>query len=50
MVPASTLADAGLTLEIVDRSSATHMPVRILGYVGPTLVRQVDFSDTKLDI
>lgn len=50
MVPASALANTGLTLEIVDISSTTYMPVRVLGYAGSTLVRQVDFSNTKLNV
>ncbi len=50
IVPASAFADTGLTLEIVDLSSTTYMPVRVLGYVGSTLVRQVDFSNTKLNV
>ena len=50
IVPTSALANTGLTLEIVDLSSATYMPVRVLGYAGSTLVRQVDFSNTKLNI
>jgi hypothetical protein len=49
LVPTSALADAGLTLEIVDLSSATYLPVRVLGYAGATLVRQVDFSNTRLN-
>lgn len=50
IVPASPLGDTGLTLEIVDLSSTTYMPVRVRGYAGSTLVRQVDFSNTKLNI
>ncbi len=46
-----THADAasdGLTLEVVDVSKTTHLPVRILGYDGPVLVRSIVFSDVKL--
>ncbi len=50
LAPASALTDTGLTLEIVELSSTTNMPVRVLGYAGATLVRQVDFSNTKLNI
>jgi outer membrane lipoprotein-sorting protein len=39
----------GLTLEVVDVSETTHMPVRVLGYEGTVLVRSVDFSDVKLE-
>jgi outer membrane lipoprotein-sorting protein len=48
LVPTSSVTDAGLTLEIVDISSATNLPIRVLGYDGPTLVRQVQFSNVKL--
>jgi outer membrane lipoprotein-sorting protein len=41
-------ADDGLTLEVVDVSKTTHLPVRILGYEGPVLVRSIVFSDVKL--
>jgi len=47
LVPAAAEAD-GLTLEIVDVSEATHLPIRILGYEGSTLVRSIVFSDVKL--
>jgi hypothetical protein len=50
IVPTSALANTGLTLEIVDLSSTTYMPVRVLGYDGATLVRQVDFTNTKLNV
>ena len=46
-----THADAasdGLTLEVVDVSKTTHLPVRILGYDGSELVRSIVFSDVKL--
>jgi outer membrane lipoprotein-sorting protein len=41
-------ASDGLTLEVVDVSKTTHLPVRILGYEGSTLVRSIYFSDVKL--
>jgi outer membrane lipoprotein-sorting protein len=50
LVPASSTTDAGLTLEIIDISSTTNMPIRILGYDGPNLVRQVQFSNVKLQV
>jgi outer membrane lipoprotein-sorting protein len=40
--------DNGLTLEIVDVSKTTHLPVRILGYEGSVLVRSLSFSDIKV--
>jgi hypothetical protein len=38
----------GLTHEIVDISAMNALPVRVLGYEGETLVRQVDFSNIKV--
>jgi outer membrane lipoprotein-sorting protein len=48
LVPASSAADAGLTLEVIDISSATDLPIRVLGYDGPALVRQVQFANVRL--
>ena len=48
LVPASPAADAGLTLEIIDIAATTNIPMRILAYHGPTLVRQVGLSNVKL--
>jgi hypothetical protein len=42
-------ADDGLTMEVVDVSKTTHLPIRILGYEGSTLVRSIEFSDVKID-
>ena len=42
-------ANAGLTREIVELSTSTHLPVRVIGYDGPMLVRQIDFSKVILD-
>jgi hypothetical protein len=50
LVPTSSTTDAGLTLEIVDISSTTNVPIRIFGYDGPILVRQVQFSNVKLQV
>jgi hypothetical protein len=47
LTPADVASD-GLTLEVVDVSKTTHLPVRILGYDGPVLVRSIVFSDVKL--
>ena len=47
LVPTNAVTD-GLTLEVVDVSKTTHLPVRILGYDGPVLVRSIVFSDVKL--
>lgn len=48
LVPAAPGVDAGLTSEVVDLSSTTAMPMSVLGYDGPTLVRKIDFSNVKL--
>jgi outer membrane lipoprotein-sorting protein len=47
LVPSNSESN-GLTLEVVDVSQATHLPMRVLGYEGSVLVRSVDFSDVKL--
>ena len=36
-------------VRIVDVSKTTHLPVRILGYEGPVMVRSIVFSDVKLE-
>jgi outer membrane lipoprotein-sorting protein len=46
LTPADAASD-GLTLEVVDVSKTTHLPVRILGYEGSTLVRSIVFTDVK---
>ena len=48
LTPAATVDDAGLTREIVELSTVTHLPVRVLGYEGSLLVRRIDFSSLKL--
>jgi outer membrane lipoprotein-sorting protein len=48
LVPTSSANDDGLTLEIIDISSATNLPIRVVGYDGATLVRQVQFSNVRL--
>ncbi|HET9344052.1 MAG TPA: hypothetical protein VFO25_14185, partial [Candidatus Eremiobacteraceae bacterium] len=45
LVPSSPLADADLTREVIEISTATHFPLRILGYEGPTLVRKIDIAE-----
>ncbi len=47
LIPADPGADAGFTREVMEISSATQLPIRILGYDGTTLVRKVDFADVK---
>jgi len=41
-------ANAGLTREVVELSTITHLPVRVLGYEVDTLVRKIDFSNVTL--
>jgi hypothetical protein len=48
LVPSSSAADTGLTREVVYISTMLNLPIRVLGYEGTTLVRQVDFSNIKL--
>ncbi len=45
LIPTNAVIDTGLTQEVIDLSKVTHLPVRLLGYEGTTLVRTVDFSD-----
>ncbi|MGB8205176.1 MAG: hypothetical protein WCE83_10905 [Candidatus Baltobacteraceae bacterium] len=49
LIPNSAVADTGLTHEVVDISTMTSLPLRVLGFDGETLVRQVDFADIKLE-
>ena len=48
LLPTSSVADTGFTREVVDISVPTGLPLRILGYEGNTLVRQIDFSNIIL--
>jgi len=48
LIPARPASDAGYTREIIEISSVTHFPLRVLGYQGSTLVRKIDFVDLKL--
>ena len=48
LTSADPAANAGLTREILALSPITHLPVRVLGFNGPTLVRQIDFSKVVL--
>jgi predicted extracellular nuclease len=50
LIPAGSESDAGLTREVVELSTVTHLPVQVLGYDGSTLVRKIDFSNVKLQI
>jgi outer membrane lipoprotein-sorting protein len=48
LVPAGTASDAGVTRQVVQMSASTHLPMRILGYDGATLVSSVGFSNVKM--
>lgn len=48
LIPALNASDAGYTREVVALSTTTHLPVRVLGYSGRTLVREVTFSQVTL--
>jgi outer membrane lipoprotein-sorting protein len=49
LVATSPIADTGLTSEAIEFAGPTSLPLRILGYTGATLVRQIDFSNIKLE-
>jgi outer membrane lipoprotein-sorting protein len=49
VVPTTAASSAGLTREVVEISKTTHFPVRMLGYVGVTLVQKIDFSKVRLE-
>jgi hypothetical protein len=48
LVPANSVIDTGLTLEVVDLSKGNHFPLRLSGYEGAALVRTIDFSNVIL--
>ena len=48
LIPTPSLGGTGITREVVDISVPTGLPLRILGYEGDTLVRQIDFSNIIL--
>ena len=49
IVPADPATDLGLTREIVELSATTHLPTRVIGYEGTTLVRNIAFSNVTID-
>jgi outer membrane lipoprotein-sorting protein len=49
LIPLDPAVDAGLSREVIEISPTTHLPMRVLGYDGPTVVRQIDFADVKLE-
>jgi hypothetical protein len=48
LVPADPAADGGLTREVVEIATTTHLPMRILGYTGTTLVRDIEYAKLAL--
>lgn len=48
LIPRSASLDGGLTREIVLLSKTTFLPVRVLGYAGNALVREINFSNVQL--
>jgi len=48
LVPSSSSEDSGLTNEVVDISTVSGLPIRLLGYESDRLVRQIDFSNMRL--
>jgi outer membrane lipoprotein-sorting protein len=48
LIPTNPAADAGYTREIIEISRLTHFPLRVVGYQGPTLVREVGFVAVTL--
>jgi outer membrane lipoprotein-sorting protein len=47
LITAGSAAQAGLTRQVVELSTATHFPMRILGYDGSALVRKIEFSNVR---
>ena len=48
LIPSGPTTEVGLTREALDISTATNLPIRVLGFDGDTLVRKIEFSDVKL--
>jgi outer membrane lipoprotein-sorting protein len=48
LVATSPIADTGLTSESIEFAIPMGLPLRILGYEGATIVRQIDFSNIEL--
>ena len=48
LIPTSSVTNTGLTHEIVDIPAVPSLPIRVLGYEGEMLVRQIEFSNIKL--
>jgi outer membrane lipoprotein-sorting protein len=48
LITASAASDTGLTLEGIEISKMTNLPMQVVGYEGDTLVRRIDFSNVKV--
>jgi outer membrane lipoprotein-sorting protein len=48
LIPAASPSDVGLTREVVDLSSITHLPMRVLGFDGSTLVIRIGFTNVMI--
>ncbi len=48
LIPTGVVRDTGLTLEVVDISTVTKLPLRVLGYEGSKLVRTIEFLDVRV--
>jgi hypothetical protein len=48
LIPSGPATEVGLTREALDISTATNLPIRVLGFEGGTLVRKIEFSDVKV--
>jgi hypothetical protein len=48
LISTAPAANAGLTREVVEVSTIMHLPMRVLGFDGETLVRKIEFSNVAL--
>jgi hypothetical protein len=49
LTPAVPASSAAFSREVVEISTTTHVPARVLGYEGALLVRKVEFSNVKIE-
>jgi hypothetical protein len=49
LIPAVPAPNVALSREVVEISTTTHVPVRVLGYEGALLVRKIEFSNVKIE-
>lgn len=49
LIPTVPAPSVALSREIVEISTTTHVPVRVLGYEGTLLVRKIEFSNVKIE-